>query len=354
MKPWKIHVLYEYGLDLRPYGSAYLRLLRPLSHPAIASQVQVTSGLSYTGQTVDLVIVDRLWRPDISLELAVSLVEQVRAAGARLVYALDDNLHDLAPEQLDRPLERRFEILDYFLAQADAIWVTTPALKERVSAYSRCIITLPNALDERLLVNNRWFQDASPFGEARVVIGYMGTYTHDDDLGMVLPALTDICARFPGRVSLELIGAIGKPETFQLMAGLPYRVINLLPGESEYPLFQLWFTGRVRWDIAIAPLLDTPFNRCKSDVKYLDYCAISTPGIYSRVAPYQDSVQHKITGWLAENTAEGWVQALENLIQEPELRSYLGTNATQYLYKERTLANCASHWIEAIETVMAR
>jgi len=62
MKP-RIHVLFEHGADSQPYGSAQIRLLRPLTHPALCDEFDVTSGLEYAGQAVEAVILDRLWRP---------------------------------------------------------------------------------------------------------------------------------------------------------------------------------------------------------------------------------------------------------------------------------------------------
>ena len=62
-----------------------------------------------------------------------------------------------------------------------------------------------------------------------------------------------------------------------------------LPGERYY--FQqggildeyMEFLGRL--DIGIAPLLPTEYNRCRSDVKYLEYAAKGVTGIYSNIGP---------------------------------------------------------------------
>ena len=38
----RVHVLYEYGLALRPHSSSFLRLIRPLSHPLVQAHVDTT------------------------------------------------------------------------------------------------------------------------------------------------------------------------------------------------------------------------------------------------------------------------------------------------------------------------
>jgi glycosyltransferase involved in cell wall biosynthesis len=113
-----------------------------------------------------------------------------------------------------------------------------------------------------------------------------------------------------------------------------------------------WFSGRIQWDIAIAPLRDTPFNRCKSDVKFLDYCAIGAAGIYSGVPAYQASVRHLETGWLAENNEAAWVEALEKLLADEPLRQGIAGRASQYLFAERIVARCSHHWLEALDILL--
>jgi glycosyltransferase involved in cell wall biosynthesis len=345
----RLHVLYEYDVDCRPRSCSFVRLLRPLLHPSLQEKVKVTVGLQLGGQQVDAVIVDRLWRPDITPSLAEDLIKEVRQSGAQFIYALDDNFLDLQADREGEINEEQLGVVEYWLRQADAVWVTTPALKERLTSYNPQITVIPQALDERLLVPvDLLSRGASLFGdEAKLRIGYMGTFTHDDDLLMVLPALQEVLKRYPEQVEFQ-IGAVGRPETVERLKALPAHFVRPLPAEIEYPLFMLWFTGHVRWDIAIAPLKDTPFTHCKSDIKFLDYSAIGAAGVYSRVPAYVSSVSHMETGWLAENRPEAWAEALEALISNQDIRARLSKNSTRYLYTKRTLARSARDWLEAL------
>jgi glycosyltransferase involved in cell wall biosynthesis len=355
----RVHILYEYDADLRPHSSAFIRLLRPLTYPTLRGSLEVTSGLKYDGQDVDAVIVDRLWRPDISPALAKSLVREVRRAGVRLIYALDDNLLDLparrltlVPQTRAWPTEEHIWVVQYFLRQADGVMVTTQALRERLTSFSPNIVVIPHALDERLLVGGGPPRGNSPFGERRKVIGYMGTMTHDEDLMMILPVFQTIWESHCGEIEFQIVGGVGRADTLQVLKELPVRLLNLRPEETEYPLFMLWFSSHLRWDIAISPLKDTSFNRCKSDIKFLDYSAIGAAGIYSRVPAYESSVRHLETGWLAENEVDAWVKALEGLLSDDGLRIQIAQNAACYLYTERSLARCAHCWLQALENLL--
>ena len=345
----KVHILYEHGADLRPFGSASIRLLRPFSHPSLAQQVQVTTGTAYAGQRIDLLIVDRLWRANVTLQA----VEQLRAltdrVGARLVYALDDNFFDIPIEAEARLSETKAGVHEFLLRQADCLWVTSPPLKERLAEYNRRIKVIPPALDERLIVPrlpgaNRTSQTKRPY-----VIGYMGTFTHDQDLEAVVPALRQVCARRPGQIEIQIIGGLVESAAQELLADLPFRLIRAEPGEEEYPLFMLWFTARVQWDLAIAPLQNNAFNRCKSDLKFLDYSAIACPAIFSDAPAYRGAVEHMRNGLLVQNQTEQWMSAIETLLEDANLHQRISRRVYQELHAARTLASASRHWQEALE-----
>ena len=114
----------------------------------------------------------------------------------------------------------------------------------------------------------------------------------------------------------------------------------------------LWITSKLRWDSALAPLEDNSFNQCKSDLKFLDYAAIGAAGIYSNVVPYNRSISHQETGWLAKCEMVSWVEAIETLMFDHELRYKLALNAYKYLIHERTLKSQAENWPKAIRWIL--
>jgi processive 1,2-diacylglycerol beta-glucosyltransferase len=343
-----VFVLYEHGNDPRPYSPGYIRLLRPLTHPLLRDQIAAAWGQRYAGQPVAAVIIDRLWRPDLSPLMARNAAENIRQAGARFIYALDDDLLSLPTTAAGYYTPEKRRAVEYWLREADGVLVTTTALRERLQSHTARCLVVPNALDERLLISGAPRPIETAYGRRRVVIGFMGTLTHEADWRLILPAWQHIYQQFPDRVEFQVIGVTEQAQTLAQRAGVPVRVLQLSPAETEYPQFMLWFAAHVQWDIAVAPLLDTPFTRCKSDLKFLDYSALGAATIASRVPVYESSVRHGETGWLAENTVEAWSSALETLIVDDERRSTLARNARRYVMTKRTLAQCASQWADAL------
>lgn len=346
MKPLKVHLLPEYGIDCKPHGTSYLRLIRPLGHPSIHERVEMSYSIDYHDQKADIVVADRLVLPaQVDSSFVDRLAEKVHRQKARFYYAFDDDFSILPYTKSYTPEHRSsFERL---IRLADGLIVTTAHLKNVYSDRHRNITIIPNALDERLLVPGP-FEQADRSG-GRIVIGYMGTHTHQGDLDLILPALEAVSRRYPGKVEFQLVGVTSDTEQLNKLGHLSFLRLNPSRGENEYPLFMLWFTGNIKWDLAIAPLADTPFNRSKSYIKYLDYAAVGVPGIYSRIGVYDEAVSSGETGWLVDNTAQAWEDALMQCVEDRQQRLLAGRNAYLDLYQNHILAHRAKDWLDAFE-----
>jgi len=346
----KLHLLNENDLQGHPHGCSHIRLLRPFSHPSIANELTVSQGLDLPATPVDVVIVERSWRPGVTLDMAQKLVTSIRKLGARFIYTLDDNLLDLnedAPWETFPTDEQRMAFR-YFSRQADGLIVSTDNLRHRFSVLNQNIFVIPNALDERLFPPK---DSALPTRRDGVLkIGYMGTRTHASDLLMILAPLRDFLRRNEGRVSLELVGIYADARMEQCFSGYPVRFLDV--GEAvDYVKFIPWAAQNLRWDYALAPLEDSLFNRSKSDIKFLDYAMLGIPGIFSRVSSYRDTVIHRETGWLCDNSSDSWSTALETLLTDTSLRNAMALKASNYVTHYRTLAQCAVNWLNTVRTI---
>ncbi len=350
-----IHIIYEHGDDLQPFGIAYIRDILPLTHPANASAFQVTQGRDFS--PADIIIVERAWKPGLTLQQAEQLVQQVRRSsppGGKksppcLVYSIDDNLLDL--EVVPLPVR---QAVRYFCRHADGILVSTEYLKQRLQPLNPHIFVLPNTLDERLFTVHDQPLPAEHAPGERLTIGFMGTFTHDADLMMAVQALRTVLRNHLNTLQLQLVGGIADHGLLRLFQGLPIQVQHPSAAAAAYPSFMPWMQKNFTWDIGIAPLEDTEFNRSKSDIKFLDYSALGIPGIYSRVPAYTGTVRHLETGWLVENTPAAWVEALETLLADADLRARLARDAQAYVFSQRTLQHGAHLWREAILNITHR
>jgi glycosyltransferase involved in cell wall biosynthesis len=347
----KVHLLFEHDVFGNPHGCSYIRLIRPFFHPSIAENLKVTKGLRLPDSAVDVVIVERSWCPEMTLEQAQELVSAIRKNHSKFIYTLDDNLLDL---HVDMPWETfptnaQRLAFRYFIREADGVIVSTINLQRRLINLNKNTFLVPNALDERLFP----FHEKPVHKEKNDVIkvGYMGTRTHASDLLMILAPLREFLRKHDGRVVLEIVGVFSNTRMEDCFAGCPVEFLDV--GEAvEYEKFIPWAAKNLQWDFALAPLKDNMFNQGKSDIKFLDYAMLGIPGIYSDVPSYHDSVSHKVTGWLCANEPDAWLGALDSLFVDAQLRKSIALNASKYAFEHRTLGQCAHQWFETVENIL--
>jgi processive 1,2-diacylglycerol beta-glucosyltransferase len=350
MKKLRVHILYEHSGDLRPHGCSYIRLLLPLSHPTVADSIAVSHSTDHA--KADVTIVERTWSPSVTAAKAKDLVEQVRRDGSALIYSIDDNLLDLRPQGFNRPpfTTEQLMAMRCFAREADGVIVTTSFLKDRLSRLNDTIFVVPNALDERLWGTQSPLENSSGLRNSRKVIGYMGTHTHDADLMMVLQPLREILRKHSDQVELQLIGGFSDRAVMEAFTGLPVKLLDV-GNNVEYPAFARWMIQNVKWDLAIAPLEENNFTRCKSDIKFLDYSILGIPGIYSDGPVYGKTIRHLETGYLAENNPHSWAEGLDLLLNDDLLRKSIAGRAWEYTSSTRTLQQCAVDWKKAIFSI---
>jgi glycosyltransferase involved in cell wall biosynthesis len=168
----------------------------------------------------------------------------------------------------------------------------------------------------------------------------MGTATHDADLAVILPALKRLHEELGGRVRFDVIGMTAS-------AAMPPWLRRLHPSavaSQSYPGFIDWITNQPGWDVGIAPLANTAFNRSKSGIKTLDYAALGLAVLGSDVPTYHGSLADaeqgdgkRAGGMLVPATTAAWVEAVGMMLRNPRLRRDLAAGAMERLVSDYTL-----------------
>ncbi|MBW4023819.1 MAG: glycosyltransferase [Proteobacteria bacterium] len=367
---------------------AYIRMLLPLSHPAGGRDLEVTlaSAEEALSLRADLILAQRHAVPDPAA--AAALLAHARRTGAPFVFDLDDNLVELPPDHPEAErLGPKTDTVMTLLGGADRLQVSTPILAERLAPFVRGgighIQIMPNGLDERLwgsapgsltAVHDDTFANALAGGgvsQGPVRILYMGTATHGPDLDLIMPALARLHDSFGERIAIEIAGVTGAGD-------LPPFVRRLdVPRRAglSYPAFVAWLTDRQRrqpWSIGLAPLVDTPFNRCKSGIKMLDYAALGLATVASDMAAYRDPFYRGFTQPLETERAVGggaagggaasggycvagdaqWFHAIARLVRHPDLRLAMARAGHAALLRDGTLAAQASVRLGGFERLL--
>jgi glycosyltransferase involved in cell wall biosynthesis len=318
---------------------AYIRLLQPLDHPAIGAgfDIVLADAAEALRYRADIIATQRYAVPDVAA--AAALAAHCRRTGAVLAYDLDDDLLHIPREHPDAPaLRPKAKVVQRLLHDAGTVFVSTPALAASLAPLRADAVVVPNGLDERL------WADPSAGGRPRrrasgvpVRLLCMGTATHGADFAMIEPALARLKDVFGGRVTIDMLGFSTRSDLPEWVGRAP------MPpsATATYPGFVNWITQQPAWDIGLAPLADTAFNRCKSAIKTLDYAALGLAVVASDVAAYRGSLADGPGGLLAANQPDAWYAALSRLVRDRGLREALGEGAVTAFSAQGTLARQA-------------
>ncbi len=243
----------------------------------------------------------------------VPVIEQRRAAGRATVFEANDFYDDVQPWN---PLTEKWfdrSVQDGFIncmKLCDGIQTSTPELARRWRERTdRPIAVFQNQLAEA--------PELKPIPNRPLTIGWGGSPGHFADWLHAAGTLEPWLERHPDVHLAVMSNEFSKP-FFQLPESR-YHFTNF-GSLHEY----LRFLNSL--DIGVAPLLPTDYNRCRSDVKYLEYASHGVVGIYADLECYRDSVKHGVTGFLYR-TPEELVTYLDLLANDRPLREKIRQQA---------------------------
>jgi glycosyltransferase involved in cell wall biosynthesis len=263
-------------------------------------------------------------------------------SGKPIIYETDDALQYL-PAHHDAPNYRR-EVggaIERFVKHADVVTVSTDFLAAMFRPIARRVVVLPNYLSSHLWTDDLGAADGAQRESVR--IGFVGSMNHDRDFATLAPVLREALAKYPNVHVVSYGGISSGMENCQR-----FSVISADYNYAAHPRR----LAQAEIDIAIAPLTPSRWNRCKSNVKFLEFGFLGIPGIFSDLEPYRDSVIHGRTGFLCDERQSSWRDALFTLIEDEELRRRVGRAAEDTVHTSWMLQPNVGQWLRAFETAI--
>ena len=276
--------------------------------------------------------------PYFSIRPLVGLLEsEPGVLGKRaIVYDTDDDFFsaDRAGGS-DDMLER--DLVERIMALADLVTTATPVLAERMASHTRAPIrVIRNALDPNWYAAGRRDGRADAPGSPRVV--YHGASVRLRDYEIARPAVDAVARDLP---SMRRVWIGGEARH------LAQVVDEVRPWVRGLQAFAASLVAAGP-DIGLAPLLDTPYNRARSELHWLEYALAGAPTIVSGMAgpnPY-DVVRDGVDGLVAYSTAD-WERQLRSLASSEDLRSTIAARARERVLAEYAVADRALEWADA-------
>lgn len=270
---------------------------------------------------------------------ALSLMRAMRRSGGHVVYEIDDLLTEPAPHLggVERLL-RQVATVKACLAAADVASVSTARLAMALQPLAPRVHLVPNHACPRP-------PQAVTAREGTALTLFFAASDHVA-AEPLMPALRRLLDEAPDRLRLVAVGPAAQPLQ---AAGLPVLAQGLM-ARQEFLAFAAALPGAV----AVIPLGRTPFEACKSAVKYFDYAACGIATVCSAVPPYADVVSDGVTGRLVADTPGDWERALRELLHAPELAQRWARAAQADVARRFTLAHTVQAWATLLDRLGPR
>ena len=256
------------------------------------------------------------------------LVEERRKLGRKTLVEYNDNFYSPQPwspvvEAWNSPLI--WQSYELIMSAADALMVTGPGLKNLFKDHFKGPIHeienhFPRALPDFKLL---WSEP----GE-RIKIGWAGSLGHMADIISVRDVIAKLLTDFP-QVDFHVMGN----ESLQEVLQLPKERFFSTPWGSMEDYIRFW--GPIH--IGIAPLLDTPYNNCRSDIKAVEMAASGAIPVLANALPYKKFI--KETKVPSFDSPKGLYKVLKELVNNPSELRPVAERGYNYVRTSRIGAN---------------
>ena len=161
-------------------------------------------------------------------------------------------------------------------------------------------------------------------------IGWAGAPQHAGDLAFLEPVM---------RATSDLADWVFLGMCPEQLRPLAAEVSRMAPFE-QYPAA----LAGAGLDLAIAPLADHAFNRCKSHLKVLEYGILGLPVIAADLEPYR----HAPAQLVPCDDPQAWIAEIRRFLGDPGLRAERGQVLREWVRNNHMMEHRLGQWQAAL------
>jgi glycosyltransferase involved in cell wall biosynthesis len=321
---------------------------------------QVSIGLQFPTEMLewpDTVIFGRTYATAFD---PIKWMREYKKLGKRVLYDMDDDFWQVAKDNpsvlVSNAMKDQYEGM---IKEADAVITPSTILEKKFKKYFRKpTFICPNGVSDEVYIPR-------PKDKNDLIIGYMGASSHWKDLQIISEVVSKLSEKHD--FMFTIYGLIGEPLEAAVYTYRRLLKEGLQPEKNAYfqsaldfydklnkvKLYHVPFMppelhpsvlSRCDFDIGLAPLEDTTFNRGKSCVKFYEYASVGTVTLASDVLPYSQEVNYR-----AKNTFKDWYNKLEKLIVDVDFRNKTLGQQQEWVKKNRSFEAIGLMWEKACQ-----
>ena len=268
----------------------------------------------------DVVVIER----GLFHDNTFSMEQRFRRVAKSLVLDVDDAVFVHFPEKFHE-----------IARMSDLVIAGNHLLQEYVRPINSSVVVIPTCVDLA-----QYTPRLRPEGSQRPVVGWIGTTSNLQYIGLIAPALRRLAARCD--FELRLIAGDDRPLESMDLSGITVRFITW-NGATEVDELR-------RFDIGLMPLFpDRPWDKYKCGLKLIQYMAVAIPGVASPVGVNTKIVQSGRNGFLAE-TYEQWESILFQLLNDRQRREEIGAAARETVVEHYSIQANLPLFVASLES----
>jgi hypothetical protein len=293
-------------------------------------------------------------RPDDPKKLTLARLLK-KELGKKIVYDNDDTYKDDGGFKFNKFMDEARgkanmatmnETLDAFIKEADLVTCSTEFLAEEYRKLNPNVVVLKNCVDPF------YYDEPLRNDSGAYRIGITGSIGITSDMELVKP----IVEHFRGRKDVRFV-----------LFSLPPAKGDTMTRQLYHDEYAFWETVDVEWqpfvpmaqyydqlnslrlDLMVIPRADNYFNRCKSNLKFLEASMFEIPviaqGFPDGKSPYEvnpDDAKHMVI--VKDNSK--WIGEIEKAIEDREDTAEMGRRAREYVLENYDIDRNGHLWEE--------
>jgi len=289
-----------------------------------------------------------------------NLAKMLKKDGKKIVMDNDDtflldDFHPLAQFNPDGTpqdnLKRRQDNINEFIKMCDLVTCSTETLKKEYEKINPNVKILKNYIDP-----DDWDEPLRNEGD-KVRIGIVGSAAIEYDYLHIKPLIRKLSERDDVELIMFGLGDFKHRKENPIVTKVfkdEYAFWDSIK-MTQFPWVKRYDYNRVlneaKLDIMIIPRKDNYFNRCKSNIKFLEASMCEIPVVAQSFTdgPYEEITED--IGVLIKDNND-WDKEIEKLIKDKELRRKIGKNAREYVIKNYNIADHYQEWNEAYKSIL--
>lgn len=313
-------------------------------------------------ESIDIYVYSRLWVHPLNpetMEVDLSLIKEfadlLRKNGAKIVLDIDDWWHLTTnhPFYDNWKKAQTCEVVKEHMRIADVVTTTHQHLANKIKQFNPNVVILENApwTKYEQYVSKKTQSD-------RLRFGYFGASQHFEDVETLELPFRKLAqnSSLDGKYMFYLGGWKEDNEASQY-----YQWIFSAQGQNKnYGRIAMadvysYAQGYNDVDVSVAPLNNTEFNKCKSNLKIIEAAYHKCAFIGTDMVPYSGWIKNGEEGYLIpSDKPKEWYRIMSQMIQNPEATREMGLKLHERIMREVHLDEINKRRVDLYDSLKSR